>query len=198
MSLTPGGSITRCLARLREGDRGAAERLWGAYVRRLVCLARARLRAAPRRAADEEDVALSAFDSFCRRAERGQFARLDDRDDLWQVLVMLTERKAVDLIRHEGRQARDAGRVRSLSDPDAVDAAWVRDPGPTPEFAAEVADECRRLLALLGDGSLRQVALDKLEGRTNAEIAARLGCIEQTVERKLRSIRRLWSGEDRP
>ena len=198
MSLASGGSITRCLARLREGDRDAAERLWGAYVRRLVGLARSRLRAAPRRAADEEDVALSAFDSFCRRAERGQFARLDDRDDLWQVLVMLTERKAVDLICHEGRQSRDAGRVRSLSGPEGADAAWVRDPSPTPEFAAQVADEFRRLFALLGDDSLRQVALGKLEGCTNAEIAGRLSCIEQTVERKLRSIRRLWSEEDRP
>jgi hypothetical protein len=40
-----------------------------------------------RRAADEEDVALSAFNSFCLRAEEGRFLRLDDSDDLWQVLM---------------------------------------------------------------------------------------------------------------
>jgi hypothetical protein len=34
-----------------------------------------------------------------------------------------------------------------------------------------------------------------MEGWTNREVAARLGCVEPTVERKLRSIRRLWSEE---
>src|SRR5690349_9477098 len=97
------GSITRCIRLIKDGDRAAAQPLWDAYFFRLVGLARARLRNTPRRAADEEDVALSAFDSFCRRAEAGQFPRLHDRDDLWQLLFVLTVRKAVDLARHEGR-----------------------------------------------------------------------------------------------
>jgi hypothetical protein len=52
-------------------------------------LARARLRNTPRRIADEEDVAPSAFDSFCRAARAGRFPRLDDRHDLWQILVLI-------------------------------------------------------------------------------------------------------------
>jgi DNA-directed RNA polymerase specialized sigma24 family protein len=200
MSLTTQGegSITRCIDRLKSGDRAAAERLWGAYIRRLVSLARAKMRAAPRGAADEEDVALSAFDSFYRRAERGQFARLDDRDDLWQLLVVITERKALGLLRHETRKSRGEGRTVSLSEDDDVDEVAAIDPAPSPEFAAQFADEYRRLLGLLGDDSLRAVALWKMEGYTNAEIAGRLGCVEQTVERKLRSIRRLWDGEQSP
>src|SRR3954454_7890060 len=113
--LSPTDSIIRCLEMLKGGDREAAERLWATYIRRLVGLARARMGAPPRRAADEEDVARSAFDSFCRRAERGQFARLSDRDDLWQVLVVVTERKAVDLMRREGRESGGGGEGRSLS-----------------------------------------------------------------------------------
>jgi DNA-directed RNA polymerase specialized sigma24 family protein len=175
---------------LKAGDRAAADRLWGAYMRRLISLARGKLGGSPRGIADEEDVALSAFDSFYRRAEAGQFARLSDRDDLWQVLVLITERKAIDLMRREGRKSRGEGRVHSL---DAADAR-VADRGPTPEFAALVADEFRSLLESLGDDSLRRVALAKMEGYTNREIAGRLGCIEQTVERKLRSIRRIWTG----
>jgi DNA-directed RNA polymerase specialized sigma24 family protein len=196
MSLTSQaeGSITECIDRLKRGDRGAAERLWSAYVRRLVGLARAKMRAASRRAADEEDVALSAFDSFYRRAERGQFARLEDRDDLWQILVVITERKALGLLRYEGRKSRAHGRTVSLSQSDGAEGEAARDPAPSPAFAAQVADEYRRLLNLLGDDSLRSVALWKMEGYTNAEIAARLGCVEATVERKLRSIRRLWEG----
>lgn len=189
--MTADGSITLCLERLRQGDRAAADRLWEAYIRRLVGLARDRLRSAPRRMADEEDVALSAFDSFCRRAERGGFARLANRDDLWQILVVLTSRKAIDLIRREGREVRGGGRVHSLTELDAA-AAAILDHGPTPEFAAQVAEEFRRLLDRLGDATLRDVALWKMEGNTNREIAAKLGCIEQTVERKVRSIRQIW------
>lgn len=180
---------------LRRGDRSAAEALWGSYIHRLVALARARLGGTPRRAADEEDVALSAFDSFYRRAEGGQFARLADRDDLWQVLVMITERKAIDLMRREGRKSRGAGRVVPLSEARAQGDGDAADPGPSPEFAAQVVDEFRALLHRLGDDSLRSVALAKLEGYTNRQIADQLGCIEQTVERKLRSIRKIWSAE---
>jgi DNA-directed RNA polymerase specialized sigma24 family protein len=61
-----------------------------------------------------------------------------------------------------------------------------------------MADECRRLLELLGDESLRSVALWKMQGYTNAEIAGKLGCVEQTVERKLQRIRRRWERGEEP
>jgi DNA-directed RNA polymerase specialized sigma24 family protein len=61
-----------------------------------------------------------------------------------------------------------------------------------------MADQCRRLLDLLGDEKLRLVALAKMQGETNAEIAARLGCVEHTVERKLKRIRSLWTQEVKP
>jgi DNA-directed RNA polymerase specialized sigma24 family protein len=190
---SPSRSITRCIDMLKRGDRAAAEELWDSYIHRLVALARMRLGGTSRRAADEEDVALSAFDSFYRRAEGGQFARLDDRDDLWQILVLITERKAIDLMRREGRKSRGEGRVVAFSDAEGQGPGDVADPGPTPEFAAQVVDEFRDLLHRLGDDSLRSVALAKMEGYTNKQIADRLGCIEQTVERKLRSIRKIWS-----
>jgi DNA-directed RNA polymerase specialized sigma24 family protein len=187
------GSITRWIGHIRVGDRAAAQPLWEAYFRRLVALARAQLHATSRRVADAEDVALSAFDSFYRRAEGGQFARLTDRDDLWQILVLITERKAIDLMRREGRKSRGEGRVVPFSEAEGRGHDVVADPGPTPEFAAQVVDEFRELLRRLGDDSLRNVALAKMEGYTNRQIAERLGCIEQTVERKLRSIRKIWS-----
>jgi hypothetical protein len=63
-----------------------------------------KLLGAPRGMADEEDVALSAFDSFCRGAEQGRFPQLSDRDDLWRLLFVITERKAIDLVNHEKAQ----------------------------------------------------------------------------------------------
>ena len=102
----PGNSVTQWIWALKRGDQSAAQGLWEAYFRRLVGLAHARLRDTPRRIADEEDVALSAFDSFCRGAQAGRFPRLDDRNDLWQILVLITVRKAIDLRNYEGRPSR--------------------------------------------------------------------------------------------
>jgi DNA-directed RNA polymerase specialized sigma24 family protein len=186
-------SITRLIGMLKGGDGEAAQRLWEAYFGRLTALARAKLRGVRTRAADEEDVALSAFDSLCRRAEAGRFPRLDDRGDLWQLLFVITVRKALDLVRHEGRASRGRGRVVSLSDLPAAEVDRLLGAGPTPELAAQMAEQCRRLLDGLGDETLRSVALWKMEGYTDAEIAGRMGCIRQTVGRKLKLIRDLWS-----
>ena len=82
----------------------------------MVGLARLKLGDSPRGVADEEDVALSAFDSFCQGVEQGQFSRLQDRDDLWRILVAITARKAVNLIQHEGRQKRGGDQVSETDD----------------------------------------------------------------------------------
>ena len=190
------GSVTRWLGALRAGDPAAAQPLWERYFHRLVGLARQRLFGARRRAADEEDVALSAFDSFCRAAEAGRFPELADRDGLWRLLVTVTARKAAHLARDEGRQKRGGGAV-AAADPEVV-LAEVLSREPSPAFAAEVAEECRRLLAGLGDPDLEAVALWKMEGYDNAEIAAKLGCAPRTVERRLQLIRKLWEKEAPP
>jgi DNA-directed RNA polymerase specialized sigma24 family protein len=196
------GSVTRWIHQLQAGDRAAAQELWNRYFQRLVGLARCKLQGAQRRAADEEDVVLSAFESFFRGAEQGRFPRLDDRDNLWRLLVVITERKAWNLVQHERRQRRGGGEMRresGLADgEDSLAEAGINEFAsrePTPEMAAQVADECRRLLGLLGDATLRSVAVWKMEGYTNAEIADKLGCVPVTVERKLQLIRRVWANE---
>jgi DNA-directed RNA polymerase specialized sigma24 family protein len=189
--------VTRWISALKQGDPTAAQGLWEAYFRRLVGLARARLRDAPRRIADEEDVALNVFDSFCRGVQAGRFPRLDDRHDLWQILVLITVRKAINLRNYEARQSRGMGRVQSLTDLTPDGRETIDGDHPTPELAAQLAEEYRRLMDQLGDSTLQRVATLKLEGYTNNEIAARLGCVESTVERKLARIRGKWSNEMR-
>jgi DNA-directed RNA polymerase specialized sigma24 family protein len=190
------GSITRCIMLLKQGDPDAAQVIWDRYFHRLTSLARSRLRATLTRSADSEDVALSAIDSFFRRARDGRFPQLEDRSDLWQLLFVLTVRKAANLSRDERRQSRGGGRVLVLSDLEGEGSADViAGDEPSPELAAEFADQVRYLMDRLGDEILRAVALGKLEGYTNLEIARKLGCVEHTVERKLRAIRRLWSEE---
>ena len=202
MDLQPDGSVTHWLGALKGGDAAAAQRLWERYFDRLVRLARAKLGAMPRGAADEEDVALSAFHSFCQGAARGRFPRLDDRDNLWRLLVTITARKALDQVRRQARQKRGGGRVLVGSaqaggedDADGAGLEQVEGREPTPQFAAMVADECRRLLAALDDETLRQVALLRMEGYSDEEIAARVDCSLRTVSRKLALIRKAWLRE---
>src|SRR5437762_11266024 len=106
-------------------------------------MARQKLQGAARRAADEEDVALSVFVSLCDGAARERFPLLQDRDDLWGLLVVLTARKAVNLLKHERRQKRGGGAVLDEAalahdDADGEEAELARVVGqePTPEFAA--------------------------------------------------------------
>jgi RNA polymerase sigma factor (sigma-70 family) len=176
--------------------------LWDKYFGPLAARARRRLAGVPGRAADEQDVALSAFDSFCRGAERGRFPRLNGRDDLWQLLVVIADRKAIDLARYERRQRRGGGKVLDeaalrAEGAAAEDAPLGRavSPEPSPEAALRSAEECRRLLDLLEDADQRQTALLRMEGYTVEEIAARLGRVPRTVKRWLRLIRQTWEQE---
>jgi DNA-directed RNA polymerase specialized sigma24 family protein len=193
------GSVSLWISRLQAGDSTAAQPLWERYSRRLVGLARKKLQDLPRRALDEEDVALSVFDSLCRGAEQGRFPQLTDRDCLWRLLVTLTSRKASNVRRDQRRLKRGGGAVQGESafggpsGEGGIDQLLATE--PTPEFAAQVAEECRRLLDSLGDEELRQIAVWKMEGETDGEIAARLGYVHRTVQRRLQLIRRIWEKE---
>ena len=78
---------------------------------------------------------------------------------------------------------------------EADELAQVVGAEPTPEFAAMVAEEYRRLLEALGDEELRRLAAWKLEGYSDAEIAGRLGCALRTVARRIKLIRTVWGAE---
>jgi DNA-directed RNA polymerase specialized sigma24 family protein len=198
--MSSSGSVSVWISELKNGDSLAAQRLWEGYFPRLVGLARKKLREMPRRVADEEDVALSAFDSFFSGAKAGRFPRVTGRDDLWPLLVTITARKALQLLRQQGRQKRGGGNVRGDSafqaapagGPDEAGLEQVVGSEPTPEFAAQMAEECQRLLGRLEVGDLRELAIMKMEGYSNEEIAAKLSCVPRTIERKVALIRSLW------
>ena len=63
---------------------------------------------------------------------------------------------------------------------------------PSPELSLQVADELEHLLGLLDDDRTRAIAVRKLEGQSNQQIADELPCALRTVERKLGLIRNLW------
>jgi DNA-directed RNA polymerase specialized sigma24 family protein len=187
----PGGSVTRFFDQLRAGDPSAAEELWLRFFPRLVALARQVLAGRPQRVADADDAAQSAFASFCLRVKAGEF-RVSDRDDLWNLLGVITSRKARKQVRKESAEKRGGLRVigeDALARPDGS-------PIPLDELAPLLTPEefdlhCQELLDQLGP-ALREFALLRLLGFHNHEIAARLDCAERTVERKLNLIRLKW------
>jgi RNA polymerase sigma factor (sigma-70 family) len=179
-------SITRLIRAVRDGSSSAVRPLLSTYFGRLVRLARKRLRNLPGLAGYDEDLALRSFQSVCRcLRDPARSLSLAGRDDLWRLLATRTVSRAIDLIRRH-RQPQVLG---------AVDVAQLLTREPSPDEAAELADDCRRLLDSLKEPDLRQIALWKVEGYTHEEIAARLDCVPRTIERKVRRIRLLWKHE---
>lgn len=188
------GSVTLWLGDLKVGDLAAAQPLWERYFGKLVVLARGKLRRLNKTGAeeDEEDAALSAFNSFCEGAAQGKFPKLDDREDLWRLLVVITARKAIAQADRQRRLKRGGGKVATEADRGPLGLDVLAGSDPTPEFAAMVAEEYQRLLDVLGDDDLRKVAVSRMEGYTNDEIAEQLGCARRTVARRLDLIRKIW------
>lgn len=188
---------------VQQGDPDAAQRLWVRYFERLVKLAQKNLPEYACRAFDAEDVALSALRCFHQAATEGRYPQLRDRDSLWGLLVLITARKARSYLRRERRKKRGDGTVQGESgfvpagaDPEMAGIDQVIGTQPTPEFAAQTAEECRRLLGLLADATLRLIAVRKLEGYTAEEIAEELRCTTRTVQRRLAMIRTRWTEEE--
>jgi RNA polymerase sigma factor (sigma-70 family) len=196
------GSVTRLIIDLRSADPAlreiAARLVWGRYFRELLALARNHLSARIRCREDEEDVLQSMYKSFCIRQRRGDFD-LTNRDELWNLMVQITIRKARNTAnrhRQGKRDVRREGAEAAVNDPRSDLAGTILDQidsdGPTPAEAALLNEALERRFHMLNDPDLRQIALWKLEGHTNAEIATQLDCTVRTVERKLERIRAYW------
>jgi DNA-directed RNA polymerase specialized sigma24 family protein len=194
------GSVTRLIQLLRSDDSAerdiAARLIWRRYFHDVLELARNNLNMRIRRREDEEDVLQSMYKSFCLRQQRGEFD-LAGRDALWKLLVTFTLRKARNSAKKHGREMRDVAREQTLTDgDDARSAGWALEQmdaaGPSPAEAAVLNESLERRLAALADPELRELALMRLEGYTNREIAAKRDCTERSIERRMERIRSKW------
>lgn len=191
-------SVSELIQKIQAGNSFAEKEVWVRFIDRLIEAARKHLRFMPRRAVDEEDVALVAFDAFLRGAREGRFKQLESRDDLWAVLAMLAERTSISVLRRDFADKRGGGQVRGESVFDKIlcessmEAGLHQFQDPAPHAVEVFTIEVRELLDQLGDEMLKRVALLRLEGFSNAEIAQKQGISLRAVERKLQLIRARW------
>jgi RNA polymerase sigma factor (sigma-70 family) len=193
------GSVTHWIAELKAGDESALAKLHERYWPFLVRLARRKLKGAPRRAADEQDVAQEAFIGCYKNLRNGQFPLLTNRGDFLALMTIITARKAARQIGHERCVKRGGGRVRGESALDALAGSsqlrrgieHVQGNGRTPAEEELLHETYEQAMARLPD-KLRPFAELHLAGLTHKEIAEKLDCAERTVERKMQLIFEYW------
>ena len=197
--LNPENSVSQFIDGLKQGDELAAQKIWERFYQRLLVHADRKLKSSPRKAMNEEDVVQRAFADFFIQVRLGRFPKLIDRNDLWQILAMLVDRRAKDQIKSQNTQKAGGGRVRTesvflVNDASACDngLAQIQDLLPTPELALQFIELMEGRLASLRNDEQRQIALYKMQGYTNMEIADLLQSSERSVERCLQSIRKQW------
>lgn len=190
--MSASGSISRWIEQVKEGKQEAAHALWDRYFPLLVRMARRKLQNNPSQLEDEEDIAGKAFKSFFKAARLGRLSDLADRGGLWRLLSQIAQRKAIDAIRRQRREKRHTEPANWESPRNEGLLALIRSREPSPDVALMLAEECEKLLACLTEPGLRDLALAKMEGHTNEEVAKKLGCSVRTVERRLQFIRKKW------
>ncbi len=180
------GSVSQWIQQVKAGEESAAANLWNRYQPQLLDIARRKLNGGKGGPADEEDVVLDALASFFHRTKGGRFPDLQDRESLWKLLVTITNRKAINQIAHDNRQKRGAGKTTTELNEAGTP---LQNPDNAPEYAMVVAESLAAMLESLSSDELREIAMAKLEGCSNQEIAERIDYSVPTVERRLRLIR---------
>ncbi len=190
--------VTDWIEELRGADEAAATKLWNHFFDRLRQSALKKMHADTRRVYDEEDAALSAFNSFCNGIAAGRFPNLQDRQDLLALLLVMTGRKVSHRHRFDHQQRRDIRRTSPEPDFDSAQHGCDQDDRllkletlePDPEFVVAFSEVCDNFFANLNDPKLQQIAALRIEGYNDSEIATRLDCTRSTVQRRLEIIRR--------
>ncbi|MDA8745100.1 ECF-type sigma factor [Rubripirellula amarantea] len=188
-------SITVWFDQLREGDPNAAAKLWDRLFESLANVAREQL--SNRRVRDEEDVAAGVMTTLCKAADRGTLPSIDSRDDLWRMLLSWTKNDCIDHGRNNVRAKRGGGKVRGDSvfdDSSGAGFDLIADVSPSPATLTELNEQLQTLLEKLGDKMLCEIAVAKMEGYSNEELAEHYELSSRTIERKLAMIRKRWSG----
>jgi len=189
------GSVTRAIAALDGPGESAAQLLWERFFQQLCDFAARRIYRRHRRLLSPDEIATDAFLALIDGIRQKRFDRVRDRDDLWQMLILIAARRTIHVQRQLDRKKRGGGKVRGQSalgraNIDSIIDFIGRD--LSPEVFAQIQEMSQQLFAELPNDALRHVAAWRMAGHSNAEIATKLDVTERTVERKLKLIRDIW------
>lgn len=174
---------------IRGGDQTAMETAWRQLYPKLLAMIRRRFDASKSVDDDEEDIALSALESFFRGLRDGRFPELTSQNEVWRLLSKMTQRKIVDRIRR-GWAKKNGDKEVVLNDPLLADED-IR--AASPELEAIARDQVEQLLLHLRekDEKLEALAIAKMAGYTNEELAEQFERSIPTIERWLSRIRKI-------
>ncbi len=186
------GSVTRWLQQMKSGDAVAAQQIWGRYYQQLVQFAEQRMRGNADYAVDSEDLAHSAFRRCCVALMGGRYSELNDREDLWNLLIVYTLNRVRRHFRDSTAQKRqlEMGELVELSGELAL--YDLRQPETATVMSDLLAYWMERLDAEDPSGELRTIALMRMEHRTADEIARALQRRKTIVLQKIQLIRLIW------
>ncbi len=191
-------SVSKLIMLLQSEDESLAQsELWRRYYVDIAQRVSRRLERRFCAAADEEDIALSTMDSFFRGMQEGRFPNLRRREELWNLLLTIAYRKVLKHRKAAATATRGGGAVQHLASlqADFADRSTgfeFVDVNPSEEEIAMMVEE---ITEDLGDPVLRTIAVRRLQGFTDKEIARQLGVTERTVIRKRQRIQAIWQSE---
>ena len=192
-------SVSLLINLLQQDDDSLAQSaLWQRYYDDLAKRVSQRLGKKFCAAADEEDIALSAMDSLFRGMQEGRFPDLNSRKELWNLLLTIAYRKVIKQHRSEKSAKRGGGKVRneaSLLPANFENSAISLDAIDAPPTEEEIMVVVEEMTEDLGEPELRRIAIRRLQGFTDKEIASELGVAERTVIRKRQRIKAIWQSE---
>lgn len=193
-------SVSSWIRQLRQGDQQAAHRLWNRYGEALQKIARSRYGFVLNAVFDEQDLAQSVFMSLWKNAESGRLAEVQDRNELWWLLLEITRRRAMARMTYNNaskRKRQTSGEAESAGGTETFNPLHhLTDPRQlSPEVLTILNEEHERFMSLLRDDLTRTVAQLHLEGFSADEIAVKIDLSSRTIVRKLKLIRDLWTRE---
>ncbi len=191
----PNGSVSGWISKMRQGDSIAINKLVSRYFGKISAFAENKLRRGIRVTDDGEDIAISVLQTITRYTAEGRYPNLQDRDDLWLLMIVIAQHAVVD------RQRTVMKRVPMYTMTDILETYNCN----LDEFlgkedseakAMEIFECWEKLLKSLPDDPSRDVAKLKLEGHSNRQISEILQSAPRTVDRKVNTIAKQWQEQN--
>jgi RNA polymerase sigma factor (sigma-70 family) len=179
------GNIQELLARIKNGDEGAARELLARYETKVRLVVRRQLPRLLRSRFDSLDFLQSVWGSFFFKIRTGP-NDLDEEQNLVTFLAWAARNKVIDEYRRAATQRQDIKREEPLDRVTNKDDCLAS--GDTPSQLAEANETYDRLRELLPEEQ-RVILEMKAEGHSSREIGDLLGVSERTVQRVLESLK---------